>query len=149
MIDFRRPGTNADQRRESSDPPDAGVDVSDQIRRLERHARTWDAVKKIGMALVFVGGIAVTAVVWGADRASKADVASSEARAIAASNRDAKLEEITKAIVELRTTVTDMKAEDERRWNALDRILDRQFGQTTAATPPPSFGHTARAQGKQ
>lgn len=100
--------------------------------------------------MLFAGSTIGALVVWLHSRASSADVVASEARVMAVEQSHASdVAQLKEQVIKLQTSFDDMRQENNRRLDALDRILARQFGQSTTTTPPPAFGPAARQQGRQ
>jgi cell division protein FtsB len=161
-IDLAQMAREADERAarrlhkayESSDPPPpppyrprqpsiVDIELESHGKRAKHLTAIWGFAALVIAALV-AGGV------WANTRPSQQDVINGDQKVRDyVDEKNAQIQRLAEGNVRIEQQVKDMRDEDERRWNKLDKILEKQFGQTTSATPPPSFGTAAKAKGKQ
>lgn len=127
--------------------------TDDLISKMERHARFWDALKKIFAALLVIGTPLIGVVLWVLKTPTQSGVETainlSEARQSAESADEKKsIVELGKQVAALTATLEALDKENNRRFDKLDVILEKAFGQSTAVSPPPAFGPKEKRLGR-
>jgi hypothetical protein len=95
--------------------------------------------------LMYLGGLALTALTWAQSRASREDVEAAKKQCV-----DTAASAIASALAPLPPRVKALEkraARDDQRWDRLDAWHGRVFG-TPNRTPPPKFGPTAEKRGE-
>lgn len=139
--ELTRPGIAPDANRSS-------------LPSLEKIGKASSAAHAIWILIAALSGGFATLVIWINTRASSAEVDTKITvvrKDIEApqADRDKKIEQLTLAVATLTAQLSAFQGETGRRFDALDKILDRQFGQTTMQPSLPAFGPAARSRGKQ
>lgn len=123
------------------------VHIEEAGKRAKHLKEIWAFGGVVVLALVGAG-------VWANTRPSQAYVEGYVNGKIEAERKHA--DEIEQRRIQMAITLAKIEEKldgkingDNDRWNKLDKILEKQFGDTTKATPPSSFGPAAKARGKQ
>jgi hypothetical protein len=131
---------------------------------VHKHANLWDSAKKIAVAVVTIGGIVITAFTWAVKIVVRNEMDNLKARIDPAAlipivekdeKRPPTLSErfntLTGSVERVDQKVTEFTAGEEKRFNKLDEILLKNFGDSTSPTKPPAppaFGPKAKQQGR-
>ena len=136
---------------ESTDPPPPRKRVVSQVDlHLEEASHKAKHLKELWAFLAVVVVALVAGGVWAHTRPSMQYVDDGDEKVRQyIDGKNAQLQRQAEALVRIEQQVKDMRESDDKRWDKLDKILDRQFGQSTTVPPPPSFGPAAKAKGKQ
>jgi hypothetical protein len=131
---------------------------------VTKHADLWDSAKKIAVAVVTIGGIVIAAFTWAVKIVVRNEMDDLKARIDPAAlipivEKDEKkppslserFSSLAGSVEHVDQKVTEFTAGEEKRFNKLDEILLKNFGDSTSPTKPPVppvFGPKAKQQGR-
>lgn len=159
---------------DQSDPPASTGDI-DALPHVERHARWWAAVQKIGAGVVFVGGLALAFWSWSVNAAVNAKLdgvreafrrqldpsvlrpTSGEIEALRAQNLpvpptiEDRFNATAVAIADVKKAIgspSDPQSDIGKKLDVIDDLLRKELAKKNRPAPP-AIGPTARLQGMQ